>query len=414
MRYQQRVRGFLRVSVRALAAIGTGLVLILATQTSIGTRPALARPTGILALDPSVVNTVTQASCAPTCDLTDPVDLLTVADADGDGDGIVEASDFATLDVDANHLDETSGILWILAFVTNDDPVWFVAYEGVFVESGLSHVECFYFYDEDCDEDGTKGDGVVVVTLVAPPVLNPAYAPADPGAARLSATQDSIDVVLDYTVGEGVGEPRSVLALSPLIVNNLTQAACAPSCQLTNPVDLLAVADADGDGDGKIEASDFAGLDLDGNQLNENDGELWILAFVTNDMDVWFNADEGIFWESGTSSVSCDFVDEDCDDDGMEGDDVVVVTLLGNGVADRGDWELVVTQSGVDLVLDYSVVGESAPVGGIAEYPQLEPGATSGVGSSSGPNALALAKLASGSALLLAAGAWYTRRRWLT
>jgi len=51
-------------------------------------------------------------------------------------------------------------------------------------------------------------------------------------------------------------------------------------------------------------------------------------------------------------------------------------------------------------------------VGGIAEYPQLEPSATSDVGGSSGPNALSPAGLATVAALLLAAGAWYARRRW--
>jgi hypothetical protein len=52
------------------------------------------------------------------------------------------------------------------------------------------------------------------------------------------------------------------------------------------------------------------------------------------------------------------------------------------------------------------------PVGGIAEYPQLEPEAATG-GGSSGPNNVALAGAAGGAALVLAAGGWYARRRWL-
>ena len=408
MSYQEHDRGFLRVPVRALLGAIAGFMLILAAQTSTGTRPALARPTGILALDPSIVNALTSATCAPSCDLTNPLHLLAVADADGDGDGVVEVGDFATLDVDENHIDATSGILWILAFVTNDNQVQFVADEGVFAESGASHVGCVDIYDEDCDADGGKGDGVVVATLVTP-----AEPPADPGAAELVATQSGVDVLLDYVVGEGVGEPRSVIALSPLIVNSLTQAACAPSCNLANPLDVLAVADADGDGDGRIEASDFVSLDVDGNQLDENDGELWIIAFVTNDMPVWFDADEGVFAESGYSGAECwDILDEDCDDDGMEGDDVVVVTLLGNGVADRGDWELVIAQSGYDVILDYRVVGDTVSVGGIAEYPQLEPDAVASSRDSLGTNAFGLAGFATGAVLLLTAGGWYARRRW--
>jgi hypothetical protein len=53
-----------------------------------------------------------------------------------------------------------------------------------------------------------------------------------------------------------------------------------------------------------------------------------------------------------------------------------------------------------------------APIGGIAEAPLSEGDVLAGEGTSSMPNALALAALAAGGALLLAAGAWYARRRW--
>jgi len=52
------------------------------------------------------------------------------------------------------------------------------------------------------------------------------------------------------------------------------------------------------------------------------------------------------------------------------------------------------------------------PVGGIAEFPQLEAGAASGDGGSAAHNALALAGFTAGGALLLAAGGRYARRRW--
>jgi hypothetical protein len=54
----------------------------------------------------------------------------------------------------------------------------------------------------------------------------------------------------------------------------------------------------------------------------------------------------------------------------------------------------------------------TAPVGGIAEYPLIEPDAAPSESSSPGPNALVLAGLAAGSALLLAAGGWYAGKRW--
>jgi hypothetical protein len=53
-------------------------------------------------------------------------------------------------------------------------------------------------------------------------------------------------------------------------------------------------------------------------------------------------------------------------------------------------------------------------VGGIAEYPQLEPEIVASTHDSPGTSALALAGLAAGSALLLSAGGWYARRRWRT
>jgi YVTN family beta-propeller protein len=171
--------------------------------------------------------------------------------------------------------------------------------------------------------------------------------------------------VLGIMLGSGgirkaEARPIDVLALDPFVVNALTQAACAPSCDLTNPADLLAVAEADGDGD--MDADDFASVDVDGNQLNADTGVLWIVAFLTNDGYVWLDADEGVFGESGSSQAECptDFADEDCDDDGdWSGDGVVVATLEGGGVADEGDAILTVSQSGIDVEIDYWVVGDA-------------------------------------------------------
>jgi large repetitive protein len=57
--------------------------------------------------------------------------------------------------------------------------------------------------------------------------------------------------------------------------------------------------------------------------------------------------------------------------------------------------------------------GLNNPVGGIAEYPQLEPEAAATRGGPSGPNNVALAGAAGGAVLLLVAGGWCARRRWL-
>jgi hypothetical protein len=107
--------------------------------------------------------------------------------------------------------------------------------------------------------------------------------------------------------------------------------------------------------------------DLSGTQLGDysvaspqkSDGKLWVLAFVSNDENVKFEADEGAWLVGGVangSAMTCT-TDEDCDADGTKGDKVVVEQLLGNGVADLGDAELVATQAGVDVIYDYVVVG---------------------------------------------------------
>jgi len=64
--------------------------------------------------------------------------------------------------------------------------------------------------------------------------------------------------------------------------------------------------------------------------------------------------------------------------------------------------------STVSVIQDYPL-----SVGGIAEYPQLDPGAPNNAHGSSVPGTFALAGLATGVAFLLATVGWYARRQWL-
>jgi len=105
--------------------------------------------------------------------------------------------------------------------------------------------------------------------------------------------------------------------------------------------------------------------DLSGAQLGDTskvaDGNgLWVLTFVTNDENVTFEADEGVFSPAGTSNITCSLIadDQDCDGGGVKGDKVIVERLIGNSVADLGDAELVASQGGVDVIYDYMVVGD--------------------------------------------------------
>jgi len=128
--------------------------------------------------------------------------------------------------------------------------------------------------------------------------------------------------------------------------------------------------------------TDFAAIDVDGNQLHEQDGSLWVIAFVSNDEPVAFSADEGVFQVSGTATAACgplpshDFQDEDCDDDGVEGDGVVVTKIAASGGA-RGPASVVATQSGVDTYLDYTITGEPYEIHVTAAEPTIETGAAS-------------------------------------
>jgi hypothetical protein len=104
--------------------------------------------------------------------------------------------------------------------------------------------------------------------------------------------------------------------------------------------------------------------DLSGAQLGDTStvaklNGLWVLTFVTNDGNVDFEADEGV-WVGGTSILTCSLLaqDQDCDALGTKGDKVVVERLIGNSVADRGDAQLVATQGSVDVIYDYVVVGD--------------------------------------------------------
>jgi hypothetical protein len=90
--------------------------------------------------------------------------------------------------------------------------------------------------------------------------------------------------------------------------------------------------------------------------------QMWVLTMVTNDDPVHLDADEGLWLSTGfTSSQSlagdCPFGDNDCDDDGVKGDGVVVDFLAGESVADLGDAIITATQSGIDVEMDYTVVG---------------------------------------------------------
>jgi len=189
-----------------------------------------------------------------------------------------------------------------------------------------------------------------------------------------------------------------VVAISPALCFMLTGARygfAAVSClSMESPDSLATIADLWGDGDGRIEASDFAGLDLDGNQVHQMDdystsfsasGSLFILAFVPNHVPVEFRTNRGVFvpylspappgiahpntdavgqvWRCDThKGQTNEAEDADCDNTSTQGDGVVVARLrarYGDNIADIGPGTVTVRQSATDqATIKFTVVGE--------------------------------------------------------
>ncbi len=104
--------------------------------------------------------------------------------------------------------------MWVLTMVSNDDLLtedadqgdWLSTSPAVDATSTLASTQnkC-PFADEDCNADGTKGDGVVVDLLYSG--SNTGGNTLDRGDAQAVTTQSGVDATLDYTV---VGAQDSV------------------------------------------------------------------------------------------------------------------------------------------------------------------------------------------------------------
>ncbi len=109
--------------------------------------------------------------------------------------------------------------------------------------------------------------------------------------------------------------------------------------------------------------SDFAKIDLDAGQAQDKDGDVWVMAFVSNSAPVGFYATNGTFSASGRSNALCgpvgdpgyDFAEPDCG--GTGGTGVVVTEWKPNG-AERGPGTFTVRQQSLEATADYTIVGE--------------------------------------------------------
>ncbi len=205
--------------------------------------------------------------------------------------------------------------------------------------------------------------------------------------------------------GKAQAKPTDVIAINPdvcfSILNQFTNPVAADACyHLDDPAELAIVADVLG-GDVNnvdtykdlVDASDAqlgedatdATCTTDGTvapctltastpfQVRYNSQAMWVLNFVTNDDLLTEDADQGVWLSTSplidaTETLSstqnkCPFADADCDANAATVGDGVVADLLfsgsnsGDNTLDRGDAQAVNTQSGVDVTLDYTVVG---------------------------------------------------------
>jgi hypothetical protein len=170
--------------------------------------------------------------------------------------------------------------------------------------------------------------------------------------------------------------PKDIITINPTLCLLLSASYWADSQQgLTTCVDLKTPANLDtlvqvlraqDEPVTTVKPEDFAEIDTDGGQIHDIDGKFFIIAFVSNDDPVGFYADKGIFQAGSRSNTFCgpggepagfDFVDEDCDGDGVKGDGAVVALLMANG-ASRGEAEVRVRQGNYEMSEPYTVVGE--------------------------------------------------------
>ena len=131
-------------------------------------------------------------------------DLATVLEVPTDENP--QPEDFLPVDKDLGHLHDKDGVMYFLAFVTNDDPVTFYADEGVFEASGTATASCgpgvgYDFVDPDCDGNAaTEEDGIVIAKLK--PGADP-----DRGPATVRVRQGLQEMEEEYTI---VGEPHNI------------------------------------------------------------------------------------------------------------------------------------------------------------------------------------------------------------
>jgi len=219
------------------------LALAISVAALLGGLPGLwtgeeagARPTDLLALSPSIcISWLMDGTIPLDCyDMYRPYSLGEIAAlANPDSDSPFKPADFAAIDLDANQLHSEDGQLFILAFVSNDEPVTFDTTKGMFHRTTFLGDEGYKWVcdteDEDCNGDGVRGDGVVVAWLwpceSGNPVAKTCPEKSKPGYGTVTVREGMREMSLDFTV---VGEPHDLQLVA--VENTVQTGLDADSC----------------------------------------------------------------------------------------------------------------------------------------------------------------------------------------
>jgi len=209
-----------------LAAVAAVLGMIFLARAGTEPREAEAGPTNIFMFHQAACLALSGTAGQPNC-LAGSIaqfaaNIGSFAQVLGDEDLEIEPEDFAQLNLDANHLHEDDGLLFVVAFV---DDVGHTLIEipddaGTIIDNnGTARGNSWFCTDEwaapatpdDCDPNSSGGDGVIVFGICGGNELFQCGLAtpdgADRGAATLEVRQEGFIMEQDYTV---VGEPDEI------------------------------------------------------------------------------------------------------------------------------------------------------------------------------------------------------------
>ena len=163
---------------------------------------------------------------------------------------------------------------------------------------------------------------------------------------------------------------------------------CNDFIEADDPYELLCSLDIrDGllDGFFDLVPEDFAGINLDGNQMSTTGGQLIVIAPVNDQGPVQFDTNGGGLYQSGTQTYICTTQDSDCNDENSLEDDGMVMAFLSAGGTDPGEYFVEATQESITWPVGFLITGEPHEVEFVILEPALQTGIALGAGADDCP-----------------------------